>query len=231
MRCTSLPHWKQYHSKASARRRSAPARPRARSSPPAAAANGAHAAAAGTPRPPDRHVVEIAVVADLEHHVALELVEELLDRIVVVVGALVRPADHLHGHVAVLEHLLVADRRLQQVLVLVDPFLEVEGLQSSGRHGLISLRHAALVAGIHVLLASKTWMPDKPAMTERHAASSLQPAGLERAARRLLLGVGQFQHRRAHRAADLAEQLLPVFRMRRRLLRPGASGGTPRAPG
>src|SRR5688572_24640250 len=82
----------------------------------------------------DRHIVEIAVVADLEHHVALELVEKLLDRIVVVVAALVRAADHLHGHVAVFEHLLVADRRLQQVLVLVDPFLEVEGLQSPGLH-------------------------------------------------------------------------------------------------
>ena len=83
----------------------------------------------------DRHVVEIAVVHDLEHHVALELVEEFLDRIVVIVRALVRPADDLHGHVAVLEHLLVADRRLQQVLVLLDPALEVEGVQSSGCHG------------------------------------------------------------------------------------------------
>ena len=82
----------------------------------------------------DRHVVEIAVVADLEHHVALELVEELLHRVVMIVAALVRPADHLHGHVAVLEHLLVADRRLEQVLVLGDPFLEVEGLQPSGLH-------------------------------------------------------------------------------------------------
>ena len=82
----------------------------------------------------DRHVVEFAVVADLQHHVALELVEELFHRIVVIVGALVRPADDLHGHLAVLEHLLVADRRLQQVLVLADPFLEVEGAEPSGRH-------------------------------------------------------------------------------------------------
>jgi len=82
----------------------------------------------------DRHVVEIAVVADLEHHVALELVEELLHRIVVIVGALVRPTDHLHGHVAVLEHLLVADRRLEQVLVIVDPLLEIEGLEPACFH-------------------------------------------------------------------------------------------------
>src|SRR5262249_11439150 len=65
---------------------------------------------------------------------ALELVEELLHRIVVVIGALVRPADYLHGHVAVLEHLLVADRRLQQVLVFLDPGLEVEGVQTSVCH-------------------------------------------------------------------------------------------------
>src|SRR6185369_17423632 len=55
---------------------------------------------------------------------------------VVIVGALVRAADHLHGHVTVLEHLLVADRRLEQMLVLVDPLLEIERLQSSHGHGL-----------------------------------------------------------------------------------------------
>src|SRR6266540_916799 len=91
----------------------------------------------------NRNVVEPAVVDDLEHHVALELVEELLHRIVVIIGALVRPADHLHGHLAVLEHLLVADRRLEQVLILLDPVLEVEGVQSSGRHGCLPCRHAA----------------------------------------------------------------------------------------
>src|SRR5262245_21975749 len=86
---------------------------------------------------PYRDVVEIAVVDDLEHHVALELIEELFHRIIVVVGALVRPADDLHGHVAGLEHLLVADRRLEQVLMLLDPALEVEGAQTSARHGLL----------------------------------------------------------------------------------------------
>src|SRR5215831_19439617 len=85
----------------------------------------------------DRHVVELAAV---DH---LELVEELLDRIVVIVGALVRAADHLHSHGAVLEHLLVADRRLEQVLMLLDPALEVEGVQSSGGHGALPFRHAA----------------------------------------------------------------------------------------
>ena len=83
----------------------------------------------------DRHVVELAVLDDLEQHVAFELIEELLHRIVVVVGALVRAADDLHGHLAVFEHLLVADRRLEQVLVLVDPTLKIKRAQLTGCHG------------------------------------------------------------------------------------------------
>src|SRR5262245_3530646 len=55
----------------------------------------------------DRDVVELPVVDDLQQHVALELIEELLDRVVVIVGPLVRTADHLYGHLTVLEHLLV----------------------------------------------------------------------------------------------------------------------------
>src|SRR4029077_12390176 len=39
------------------------------------------------------NVVEVAVVDDLEQHVALELIEEFLHRIVVIVRAFVRPAD------------------------------------------------------------------------------------------------------------------------------------------
>jgi hypothetical protein len=62
----------------------------------------------------------------LSKHVAFELIEELLYRIIVVVGALVRAADDLHGHLAVFEHLLVPDWRLEQVLVLVDPALKIE---------------------------------------------------------------------------------------------------------
>ena len=82
------------------------------------------------------NIVKVAFIDDLEQHVAFELVKKFLHRIVVIVGALVRPADDLHGHLAVLEHFLVADRRLEQVPVLVDPFLKVEGVQSSLRHGL-----------------------------------------------------------------------------------------------
>ena len=153
----------------------------------------------------DRHVVEIAVVADLEHHVALELVEELLHRIVVIVGALVRAADHLHGHVAVLEHLLVADRRLEQVLVLVDPLLEVEGL-------------AAVRSACHRLTP---YAAARLRRATRRRASSPQVSNARRVASFSASVSSSIGGRTA--AADLAEQLLPVFRMRRRLL------GRPRA--
>jgi hypothetical protein len=42
------------------------------------------------------------------------------------IGALVRGADHGDDEVGVLPDLLVADRRLEQVRVLVDPAPEVE---------------------------------------------------------------------------------------------------------
>src|SRR5262249_44117064 len=53
----------------------------------------------------------------------------------------------------------------------------------------------------------------------RAHAVALEPAGLERAPRRLLFALGQCEHRRRHGAAGLAEQLLPVFRMRVEFLR------------
>ena len=44
-----------------------------------------------------------------------------------IVGALVGTADDGDHHVRILPDLLVADRRLEQMLVLVDPFGETEG--------------------------------------------------------------------------------------------------------
>src|SRR5262249_915094 len=38
---------------------------------------------------PNRHIVKITVVADLHHHVALQLVKEFLDRVVMIIGAFV----------------------------------------------------------------------------------------------------------------------------------------------
>ena len=76
---------------------------------------------------PDRHIVDAALFRHLEDHVALQLVEELLDRVVVEVHPLVRAAHHHDRHARFLEHQLVADRRFQQVPVPVDPAAEVEG--------------------------------------------------------------------------------------------------------
>ena len=74
----------------------------------------------------DRHVEDAARLGDLQHHVALELVEELLDGIVVEVDALIGAADHLHHHAGVLEHQLVAHRRLEQRGIVGQPALEIE---------------------------------------------------------------------------------------------------------
>ena len=79
----------------------------------------------------DRDVAHRAVLLDAQHHLAFELVEPLRAFVPVVVGALVRAADDHHDEVAVVDH-LVADRRLEQVAVLVDPGLQVDRV---GQHG------------------------------------------------------------------------------------------------
>ena len=61
----------------------------------------------------DNDIVEFALVENLQHHVAFELVKEFLDRVVVIVGALVRTAHDERHHVGVFPDLLVADGRLQ----------------------------------------------------------------------------------------------------------------------
>jgi hypothetical protein len=66
-----------------------------------------------------------AVLLHAQQHLAFELVEQLGADVDVVVGARVRPADDHHDEVVV-DDALVADRRLQQVPVLVDPGLQVE---------------------------------------------------------------------------------------------------------
>src|SRR5688572_11103497 len=78
----------------------------------------------------DRDVARLSTFDHLEDHVAAQLVEELLVRIVVVVGARIRAADHLHDEVLGLaEHHLIADRRLEKVLMLLDPAREIERAQ------------------------------------------------------------------------------------------------------
>ena len=64
-----------------------------------------------------------------QQHVAFELVEELLARVVVVVLAGVRAADHHDDELTLFEYLLVADGRAQVGPVRVDPLPEVERCQ------------------------------------------------------------------------------------------------------
>src|SRR5438105_6315993 len=77
----------------------------------------------------DREVPALAVLDDAEDDVALELVEELLARIDVVVVPLVRAADDHDLEVRVLPDHGVADRRREEVAMLIDPGFEVERRQ------------------------------------------------------------------------------------------------------
>ncbi len=82
----------------------------------------------------DGHVVDLSVLGDLHDDVAAQLVEELLHRVVVEIHALVWTAHDLHRHAGVLEHQLVGDGGLQEVLVGLDPFLEIEGFEAGMQH-------------------------------------------------------------------------------------------------
>ena len=126
-RCTSVWHFRQYHSNASTQAGRPPVlddEPDAVRRPLRRMAHvrrqQEHVAGA------NRHVARTPVLHDAQHHVARELVEELLERIVVIVGALVGSADERDDEVGVLPDLRVANRRLQQVAMLVDPPGEVE---------------------------------------------------------------------------------------------------------
>ncbi len=73
-----------------------------------------------------------AVLHDIEKGVAFHLVEEFLVGIVVIVGPVVGAADDGNDEIRVLPDLRVADRRLEQMPVLLDPFLEIERVQHGG---------------------------------------------------------------------------------------------------
>ena len=69
-----------------------------------------------------------AILDNLDSHRALDLQKQLLALVHVVVFAGVGAAHYHHDKIlVVLEDLLVAYRRLQQMAVLVDPGLQVEG--------------------------------------------------------------------------------------------------------
>ena len=103
----------------------------------------------------DRNVVEFTVLDHLEHHVALELIKELFHGVIVIVGALVRAADDLHGHLALFENFLVADRWLEQMLVRLDPALEVECVQPCVRRLCREHGTLLLIAPLPVLPLSR----------------------------------------------------------------------------
>src|SRR5262245_54551481 len=75
----------------------------------------------------NRHIDVLTVLHSLQQHVAFELIEELFARIDVKVLPRIGTADHHDDELAVAEYLLVADRRLQQVTIFVDPAAEIEG--------------------------------------------------------------------------------------------------------
>ncbi len=136
------------------------------------------------------------------------------------------------------------------MLVLGDPFLQVESLQASEFHDdrlsicvsrtsaralarappirdrrSPSARRKKRVPGLQRIISLRPCCAaprtrDLPKQQKRLRADArhLQPAGLEGNARRLPLGLGQSQHRRANAATHLPHQLLPVLGMRRRLL-------------
>jgi hypothetical protein len=74
------------------------------------------------------HALVAAAVPHQQVGIALELPEELLQRVVVEVAACIRPADHGDHEIGIGPDLPVADRRLQQMAVLVEPALEAEGV-------------------------------------------------------------------------------------------------------
>ena len=74
----------------------------------------------------DRNVDAAAVLHGPQRHRAFELIEELLARILVVVAAHVRAADHHDDELGMLEYAPVAHRRFEKLAMLFDPLLQVE---------------------------------------------------------------------------------------------------------
>src|SRR6185437_7229517 len=80
----------------------------------------------------DWQVATLPAILHAQHHLAFELMEELRAFVPVIVAARVRAA-HDHDDEIAIHDALVADRWLQQVAMLVDPALQVEG--RCERHG------------------------------------------------------------------------------------------------
>ena len=70
----------------------------------------------------------LSILNNLENDVTLDLVEKFLALIYVVISPGVRPANHHHNQIPI-KNALIAHRRLQKVLILLDPSGEVYGCQ------------------------------------------------------------------------------------------------------
>src|SRR5581483_6069490 len=74
----------------------------------------------------NRQIARRPFFENAEHHVALKLIEEFLERIVMKVGAVVGTAHHRDDEIALLPDLRVADRRPQQRPMRLDPLRYIE---------------------------------------------------------------------------------------------------------
>ena len=74
----------------------------------------------------DRDVARTAVFLDAQDHFTFDLVEKLRTVLEVVIRAFIRAADDHHDVIGI-DDAFVADRRLQKMPVLLDPFMEIEG--------------------------------------------------------------------------------------------------------
>src|SRR5690606_6782967 len=97
----------------------------------------------------DRDVAHGAVLLDAQDHFAFELMEPLRAFVPVVVGALVGPADRHDDEVAV-DDALVADRRLEQVAMFLDPGLEIDriGQAHAGSFGTTAMHLSSMSIGV-----------------------------------------------------------------------------------
>jgi|SRR6516162_4901141 hypothetical protein len=74
----------------------------------------------------DRNISDNSLFNYFQHHVAAQLVEELVAGIIVQIDPLVGSAYDFDDHTALIKERLVADRRLEQIPVYVYPALEIK---------------------------------------------------------------------------------------------------------
>ena len=83
----------------------------------------------------DADAFDLAVIDDLQDHVAFDLIEKFLHRVIVKIDPCVRPADNLRNHPVLFVKQLVADRRFKLVTEFFDPVVEFErACRHHGKH-------------------------------------------------------------------------------------------------